>query len=262
MMTPYRRARRLAGNLIRSVPWLRRQWLVSTDYRVITDVQARNAQAGGWMSPRTVRRQASAYEQLLQDMRNGHPRIDLRVAAEAADTPGLPSASLLEVGCGSGYYSEIFSHLTKTRISYTGIDYSPAMIERARARYPSVPFAIGDATRLNYGDRAFDIVFNGVSLMHILDYQAAIAESARVARSACVFHSVPVFPDHATTYIHKYAYGSPVVEMVFSRDELLQLFRKNGLILHRSWASIPYDVAELVGAPSHAETFLCMRPPA
>jgi hypothetical protein len=103
-----------------------------------------------------------------------------------------------------------------------------------------------------------DIVFNGVSLIHILDYEKAIAESARVARRACIFHTVPVFDDHATAYIHKFAYGSPVVEMVFSREELLGVFVRCGLTVHRAWSAIPYDVSHLVGKPSHTETFLCL----
>ena len=84
-------------------------------------------------------------------------------------------------------------------ISYTGIDYSDAMIARARARYPSAAFEVADATRLPYADGAFDIVFNGVSLMHIIDYRAAIREAARVAARYCIFHTVPVFDDHQTT---------------------------------------------------------------
>jgi len=258
-MTLYRDLRRLAGRAIRAVPWLRRQWLISTDYRLIGEPEARAARASGWMSPLTVRRQARAYEMLLREMYAESPRVDLRLAAEAVDALGLPVASLLEVGCGSGYYSEVFARLPKTKVDYGGMDYSPAMIRRARARYPGVAFEVGDATHMTYGSNAFDIVFNGVSLMHIIDYRVAIAESVRVARKACIFHSVPVFPDHSTVYIHKYAYGSPVTEVVFSRDELQQCFKQAGLSVVRSWRSIPYDVSALVQAPSHSETFLCLK---
>ena len=258
-MTLYRPLRRLAGRVIRAVPWLRRQWLISTDYRLISEAEAYAARASGWMSHLTVRRQARAYEGLLHEMRAGNPRIDLRLAAEAVDAAGLSGASLLEVGCGSGYYSEVFARLPKTRIAYSGMDYSPAMIQRARSRYPGVAFEVGDATQMSYGSDSFDIVFNGVSLMHILEYRAAIAESVRVARKACIFHSVPVFPDHPTAYIHKYAYGSPVTEMVFSRDALQQAFKQAGLSVVYSWQSIPYDVSAVVQAPSYSETFLCLK---
>ena len=51
--------------------------------------------------------------------------------------------------------------------------------------------------------------------MHIIDYRAAIREATRVAARYCIFHSVPVFDDHQTTFLSKYAYGAPVVEIVF-----------------------------------------------
>jgi ubiquinone/menaquinone biosynthesis C-methylase UbiE len=257
-MTPLRVARRTAGRIVRSVPWLRRQYYVSCDYTLVSEAEARTRPAGGWFRPLTALRQDRAYRGLLAAMHAGDPRIDLRVAADAVDAVGLPEASLLEVGCGSGYYSEVFATLCRTKLSYTGLDYSEAMVARARVRYPNRQFEIGNAASLSWPDSAFDIVFNGVSLMHILDYEKAISESARVARRACIFHSVPVFMDHPTVHIHKYAYGSPVVEMVFSRDELLRIFERHGLKLARSWDTIPYDVSHVVKAKSHAETFLCL----
>jgi hypothetical protein len=133
------------------------------------------------------------------------------------------------------------------------------MIERARARYPSTAFATADATRLPYPDGAFDIVFNGVSLMHILDYQAAIREAARVATRYCIFHGVPVFDDYRTTFLSKYAYGAPVVEVVFGRQELLALCETAGLRLERTWPCIPYDVSALTGHRSGTETYLFSR---
>jgi SAM-dependent methyltransferase len=258
-MTPYRLARRLAGRLLRWIPWVRRQMMISCDYEVLSEQEARNRQAKGWHRRATIRRQEQAYLALLADMHSGHPRIDLRVAASAVDRVGLSAPSLLEIGCGSGYYSEILAKLTDCKVQYTGLDYSRAAIARARKRYQTTEFEVGDATALPYADRSFDIIFNGVSLMHILNYDRAISEGARVARKAAIFHSVPVFHNHPTTYLHKYAYGSPVVEIVFGRAELLASFERNGLKLVKSWPSIDYDVEPFVGAPSHAETFLCER---
>jgi ubiquinone/menaquinone biosynthesis C-methylase UbiE len=189
-------------------------------------------------------------------MKRGEPRLDLRVAAEAIAATGISHPRLLDVGCGSGYYSEVFATLLPGGVDYTGVDYSDAMIERARARYPSAAFEIADATRLPYADGAFDIVFNGVSLMHIIDYPAAIREAARVAARYCVFHSVPVFDDHRTTFLSKYAYGAPVVEVVFGKQELMSLCQAAGLRLEREWPGIPYDVAEATGQHSSTATYL------
>lgn len=258
-MNPYRFARRIAGKILRAIPWTRRHVMMLPDYTVISLAQARRHQQIAWHSPKAATRQDAAYRALLDEMHAGAPRIDLAIAAQAVDAVGQPVTSLLEIGCGSGYYKEILATLARTPVDYTGLDYSAAMIAHAQARYPGGKFEIGDATALRFADGTFDIAFNGVSLMHILDYEKAIAESARVARKAAIFHSVPVFPAHPTTFLHKYAYGGPMVEVVLNRQELLDLFARHGLRLVASWPTIDYNVGAVTGSPSHAETFLCEK---
>ena len=89
-----------------------------------------------------------------------------------------------------------------------------------------------------------------------LPHRAAIREAARVAGRYCVLHTVPVLDDHQTTYLSKYAYGAPVVEIVFGRRELMSLCRDAGLRLQREWPCIPYDVSEVTGHRSTTETYL------
>jgi SAM-dependent methyltransferase len=251
--------RQVGKRVVKATPFLRRHFLASTDYRVLSGLQeARDmsASSGGWLAARTVARQERAYQSLIAAMKRGEPRLDFKVAAEAIAATGLAQPRLLEVGCGSGYYADVFATLLPGGVRYTGVDYSNAMIARARARAPSIAFEIADATRLPCADDAFDIVFNGVSLMHIIDYQAAIREAARVAAGYCVFHTVPVFHNHRTIFLQKYAYGAPVVEVIFSKQELLEFCRDAGLRLEREWPSIPYDVFEATGHHSTAETYL------
>lgn len=254
-----RAVRQIGKHLVQATPILRRQLLTSTDYRVLGGVEeARSAMAssGGWLEARTVERQARAYQGLIAAMKAGEPRLDFTVAAEAVAATGIDNPRLIEIGCGSGYYSDVFATLVGGGVRYTGIDYSDAMITRARARYPSAAFEVADAARLPYADSAFDIVFNGVSLMHIVDYQAAIREAARIAGRYCILHTVPVFDDHQTTFLRKYAYGSPVVEIVFGKPELMSLCDQSGLRLERAWPCIPYDVSSVTGHHSATETYL------
>ncbi len=251
--------RRIGKSVVKATPILRRHLLTSTDYRLLNGVdEAREAAAasGGWLATRTVARQERAYQGLIAAMKEGAPRLDFRIAAEAVSATGIANPRLIEVGCGSGYYSEVFASLIPAGIHYTGIDYSAAMIARAQVRYPSVAFEVADATRLPYPDNAFDIVFNGVSLMHIIDYPAAIREAARVADEYCILHSVPVFDDAPTTYLRKFAYGAPVVEIIFSKQELISFCQGAGLRLERHWSCIPYDVFEVTGHHSTTETYL------
>lgn len=254
-----RLVKRIGKRVVQATPILRRHILTSTDYQVLGGAaEAREAQASspGWLASRTVARQERAYRNLIAAMKRGEPRLDFAVAAEAVAATGLAKPSLIEIGCGSGYYSEVFATLLPDGIAYTGIDYSVAMIERAHARYPAVQFEVADAARLPYREAHFDIAFNGVSLMHIVEYAAAIREMARVVSRYCILHTVPVFDDCRTTYLRKYAYGAPVVEIVFGRAELMSLCKESGLQLERTWPCIPYDVSGVTGHRSTTETYL------
>jgi len=249
----------IGKRVVMATPVLRRHILTSTDYRVLGGVdEARRmtASSGGWLAARTVMRQEHAYQGLIAALKRGEPRLDFKVAAEAVGATAIAHPHVLEVGCGSGYYSEVFATLLPGGVRYTGIDYSAAMITRARAHYPSTPFEVADATRLPYADGAFDIVFNGVSLMHIVEYEATIREAARVAAHYCIFHTVPVFVDYRTTYLRKYAYGAPVVEIIFSKPELMALCQQSGLRLEREWAGIHYDMSDVTGHHSTTQTYL------
>ena len=251
--------RQIGKRVVKAAPILRRHILASTDYHVLSGAdEARSVavSSSGWLAAGTVTRQERAYRGLIAAMKRGEPRLDFKVAAEAIAATGIANPKVLEVGCGSGYYSDVFATLLAGGVQYSGVDYSDVMIARARAHYPATAFEVADATRLPYADAAFDIVFNGVSLMHIVDYPAAIREAARVASRYCIFHTVPVFDDYRTTYLRKYAYGAPVIEVVFGRRELMTLCQDAGLRLEREWTSIPYDVSAVTGHRSSTRTYL------
>ena len=97
----------------------------------------------------------------------------------------LAGRSVLEVCCGSGMMSEKFA---RDGATVTGIDFSPAAICRARERARRYRFAacflVGDAERLAFPDRAFDIVAVHDGLHHLDEPCQAVREMARVAREA------------------------------------------------------------------------------
>lgn len=71
-------------------------------------------------------------------------------------------------------------------VDLTGIELSPAMLERARARSAElgrpVDLRLGDATALEFPDQSFDSVVCTFSLCTIPDDAAAVAEVRRVLR--------------------------------------------------------------------------------
>jgi SAM-dependent methyltransferase len=229
----------------------------SADYSLLSRESAEHGLYNGWHDHGVTERQDAAYRKLIQEMYAGQPRQDFLVAAEAVRYTGMDDPLILEVGCGSGYYSEILSYLLDRSVRYLGLDYSAAMLQLARKRYSEQAFVLADATALPFAEGTLDIVMNGVSLMHIVHYEAAIAEARRVAQNWCIFHTVPILRDRKTTFLQKRAYGETAVEVIFNEVELHQLLEQRGLLVRHVLESVPYDLKGVVGEPTVSKTYVC-----
>jgi SAM-dependent methyltransferase len=100
---------------------------------------------------------------------------------EAADLRA--GQSVLDIACGSGNAA-----LSAARrfTEATGIDYVPALIDRARERAAAerVPasFDVGDAEALPYDDASFDVTLSVFGIMFAPNQERAAAEMIRVTR--------------------------------------------------------------------------------
>jgi ubiquinone/menaquinone biosynthesis C-methylase UbiE len=84
---------------------------------------------------------------------------------------------VLEVGCGTGLILHKVAEFARTA---KGIDLSPGMLERARARGLDVIEA--SATELPFDDDSFDVAYSFKVLAHVPAFETALAEMARVVR--------------------------------------------------------------------------------
>ncbi len=104
----------------------------------------------------------------------------LRMIVDAARPQ--PSNTMLDVACGGGIVVCAFAPYVQHA---TGIDMTPAMLERARRlagdrNIANVTFDQADAQALPYPDAAFDIVVTRFSFHHFLDPLAVLREMRRV----------------------------------------------------------------------------------
>jgi ubiquinone/menaquinone biosynthesis C-methylase UbiE len=87
--------------------------------------------------------------------------------------------TVLDVGVGSGLFSEAFS---KQRLEVSGVDVKPEMITAARQFVPDGNFRESTAEELPYPDASFDLVFFGLVLHESDEPLKALQEARRVSR--------------------------------------------------------------------------------
>jgi len=97
----------------------------------------------------------------------------------------LPAASdggkLLEIGCGTGHFSE---HFASKGFEVTGVDISEPMVAVARQQnIRSGEFHVGDAERLPFTDGTFDVVAAITVLEFVCDPVSVVSEMVRCVQS-------------------------------------------------------------------------------
>jgi ubiquinone/menaquinone biosynthesis C-methylase UbiE len=95
------------------------------------------------------------------------------------------AASVLDVGCGAGCDIHELARLHYDPARVTGIDVLPERIEAAKKLWPQSRFIHGDASRTEFADGSFDLVFESTMFATLPDdvLSAAIArEMIRVCR--------------------------------------------------------------------------------
>ncbi len=118
---------------------------------------------------------ASTYERRRDGEGRYHDLVD-DLEVELVE-PLVRGREVLEVGCGTGL---ILRRLSAFAARAVGVDLSPGMLERAKAR--GLEVVEGSATELPFADGSFDVAVSFKTLPHVPDLRRALAEMARVVR--------------------------------------------------------------------------------
>jgi len=128
-----------------------------------------------------------------------------------------PDDTVLDVACGGGLVVCAFAPVVRHA---TGIDITPAMLERARALaaergHRNVSWKQGDVLPLPYPHGAFSIVTSRFAFHHFLDPGAVLREMKRVCAPGgrvVVVDSAPA-PDKADGELALWLDGKPVMHI-------------------------------------------------
>jgi SAM-dependent methyltransferase len=124
-----------------------------------------------------------------------------------------PADTVLDVACGPGLVVCAFARVVRHA---TGIDLTPAMLDRARATQQergltNVTWRLGDVLPLPYPDGAFSIVTSRFAFHHFQDPRAVLGEMRRVCA-----------PGGRVLVVDTEASPDPVKAAEFNRMEILR----------------------------------------
>jgi ubiquinone/menaquinone biosynthesis C-methylase UbiE len=145
-----------------------------------------------------------------------------------------PTDTVLDLACGPGVLACAFAQVAH---DVTGIDLTPAMIEKAKALQESHQLAnmswrIGGVLPLPCPDTSFSLVFTRYSFHHFLDPKAVLTEMVRVCSPGGRVVVVDVFtssPEQAEAFNRMEKLRDPSHARALSLEELTGLFHESGL---------------------------------
>jgi len=132
------------------------------------------------------------------------------------------SGKVLDCGCGAGVdYEQI-----KDVCDYTGMDFTPKMLELCRENFPDGNFVEGNIEKIPFEDKSFDIVFCRHVLEHLSHYEKAIDEMRRVGKKVIVVLFRPILKKEKITLIsgitNDNSYDKRILEY-FKPTEIIEL---------------------------------------
>jgi demethylmenaquinone methyltransferase/2-methoxy-6-polyprenyl-1,4-benzoquinol methylase len=134
----------------------------------------------GTLAPDDVRtmfdRIASVYDAMNRAMTLGLDRRWRRLTAQAAVRPG---DKVLDACCGTG---DLALAGRAAGGDVVGVDFSEAMLARARRKAPEIEWVRGDAAALPFPDETFDAVTVGFGIRNLADLEGGLRELARVLK--------------------------------------------------------------------------------
>jgi demethylmenaquinone methyltransferase/2-methoxy-6-polyprenyl-1,4-benzoquinol methylase len=135
----------------------------------------------GRLAPDAVRtmfdRISPVYDAMNRTMTLGLDRRWRRAAAEVVVRDG---DRVLDACCGTGDLA--LAAREAGAGSVTGLDFSPRMLERARAKSPEIEWVQGDLLALQFADASFDAATVGFGARNLEDLERGVAELRRVLR--------------------------------------------------------------------------------
>ncbi len=111
------------------------------------------------------------YDEISKGYNELHKEEQIKKVNEIIDELKITNEKVLDVGCGTAFYSYLFK-------DYTGIDNSKGMLSKTKANVIH-----GEAENLPFEDKSFDVVISITAIQNFTNIEKAIKEIRRVAKN-------------------------------------------------------------------------------
>jgi SAM-dependent methyltransferase len=134
---------------------------------IMSEKTFRDLEHQGWLT------KADAYREIFG-------KITEQAITPILETFGdLARKRFLDVACGTG---ELAAAAARRGAAAEALDFAATMVDKAREKYPHIPFGEGDAEQLPYPDASFDAVACSFGLLHMSNPDRALQEARRTLK--------------------------------------------------------------------------------
>ncbi|HZC69791.1 MAG TPA: class I SAM-dependent methyltransferase [Jatrophihabitans sp.] len=137
--------------------------------------------------------------------------------------PYVAGDTVLEVGCGEGYGTDLLADVARVVI---GIDYDAHTVAHAAATYPRAAFARANLAALPAPSESFDVVATLQVIEHVWNHREFVDECRRVLRPGGLF--VVTTPNRLTFSPGRTEPLNPFHTKEFTAAELAALLTRHG----------------------------------
>lgn len=191
-----------------------------------------------------------AYVERVHDELDSKPldRGLLTAFAEQVQAESGAHATACDMGCGPGH---VGAFLAERGLSITGIDLSPAMVDRARALHPGMTFEVGTITALDVPSGRFNGIVAFYSIIHLttdVEVRTALGEFHRVLATGGLLLVAVHLGEHGDATVHADDMLGVTVDMDFRFFDAAGLeneINASGFVVEARLLRAPYKDVEV-----------------
>ena len=197
----------------------------------------RRRHRGSWRSPEVAAQMSALAAAELRDPSGVPP---YRTFLEAVETLlrefEVPQpAALLDVGCGTGHYSELLERTFPGRFAYRGCDYSAAMIEEARRLWPNRDFFDCDPLAEPTALEGYDVLLASALLDVLPEYERPLEVLLGASAPYVLLHRQRITQDGSRVDLVPGYDGQTTFRTLLDLDDLNRIAARLGRVVARTF---------------------------